>query len=193
LGYVSFPLMELISIPFIAVALAMDAFAVSVVTGMGLKGADMKGALRMPLSFGAFQAAMPLLGWAAGHSLRSTVESYDHWIAFGILTALGVKMIYESGELQGDGESSLKARRLIVLSVATSLDAFAVGATLSFLGVPVLLPAAIIGVVTFLLCLFGLHFGRAAQRHFEGSLQAVAGVILILIGLRILLQHALFA
>ena len=185
--------MELISILLMALALAMDAFAVSVATGIGLKGSEIRGALKLPLSFGAFQAAMPLLGWAAGHSLRGVVESYDHWVAFVILTAVGVKMIYESGELKEGERAPLKNRNLLMLSVATSIDALAVGATLSFLGVAILLPAALIGLVTFTLCLFGLLFGRVARGHYEGGLEAASGVILILIGLRILLKHTLFA
>lgn len=188
-------MMEIHTVLLIALALAMDAFAVSLATSMNLRREKLRMALRMPLSFGVFQAVMPLLGWGMGHSLRGLVESYDKLFAFAILTAVGLKMIYESGELDGSGggEPALRGKTLLALSLATSIDALAVGVTFSFLGVSIIYPVIVIGVVTFLLCLAGILFGRVVQRHFEGRFEAVAGLILIGLGLKIFLEHTLLS
>jgi len=185
--------MQFLTIIVIAVALAMDAFAISIVSGSASRRLQIKHALRMALSFGLFQAIMPLLGALAGLKIKNYIEHYDHWIAFAILTAVGCKMIYESFKIKsaGDGFDPSNIYVLLVLSVATSIDAFAVGMTLSFLAISLVLAVTVIGVVTFLLSCLGTFIGKKFGHFFESKIEAFGGLILIALGLKILLQHLL--
>ena len=183
--------MELVTIFFMAVGLAMDAFAVSVVTGSLYRQLHVTHALRMALFFGAFQAMMPLIGSLAGLGLRDHIVDFDHWIAFGLLTFIGGKMIYEAFAIES-AEKNLDPSNLMILlslSVATSIDALAVGVTLSLLATSIVLAAAIIGVITFGLSYAGIAIGKHFGHFFESRIEIAGGFILIAIGLRILLTH----
>jgi putative Mn2+ efflux pump MntP len=184
--------MSLLAILGIAVGLAMDAFAVSL--GIGLKQCQVspRTTLRLAWHFGLFQFFMPILGWLAGLTFARWITGIDHWIAFGLLAAIGGKMIYEA--LWGDEEKraatdATRGFSLVVLSVATSIDALAVGLSLALLGVQIWYPAVIIGVVAFAFTAVGLHIGRRFGALLGKRMEIVGGLILIGIGVRILVEH----
>lgn len=183
--------MTIITILIIAVGLAMDAFAVSVVTGAVSKKLHVRHILRMAVFFGAFQAFMPLIGYLAAQTIQQYIENYDHWIAFGLLTAVGVKMIYESFKIKSADESFDPSNIfiLLVLSVATSIDALAIGFTLSLITNSVISAVLVIGLVTFILSCLGVVVGKRFGHFFETKIEAAGGLILIAIGAKILLQH----
>jgi putative Mn2+ efflux pump MntP len=183
--------MQLLTWFLIGLSLSLDAFAVSVANGLSVRRLRWTYALRIALFFGGFQALMPLLGWLAGRSIAVYVQGFDHWIAFGLLAVLGVKMIWESFKMK-DAEKEcdpLKNYALLILAVATSLDALAVGFTFALLGSTIAAPVVIIGLTTFVLCFAGVFIGDRIGHLFENKLEAIAGVILILIGIKILVQH----
>jgi len=186
--------MGLITIIVIAVGLAMDAFAVSIVSGTAYKQLKIKHALRIAIFFGGFQALMPLVGSLAGLSIKAYVVPYDHWVAFGLLSAVGGKMIYESFKIRSAEENFNPSNILIllILSVATSIDALAIGITLSFLRVSLVKAVIIIGLVTFVLSYLGVFIGKKFGHFFENKIEAVGGLILIGLGAKILLGHLLF-
>ena len=183
--------MDLVTIIVIAVALAMDAFAVSIVSGAAYRRLKVKHALRMAVSFGGFQALMPLIGSLAGLTIRKYIASYDHWAAFGLLAAVGGKMIYESFKIKPLRKNFNPANVvvLLLLSVATSIDALAVGITLSFLQVSIAKAVVIIGLVTFALSYLGVYIGKKVGHFFENKIQAIGGLVLIVLGLKILIEH----
>lgn len=177
----------------VAVALAMDAFAVSIATGVCLQTVTMRQTMRLSWHFGLFQALMPVVGWLLGIKVRPYIEAYDHWIAFALLGYLGVKMIHEAFQ-EKDDECRTDPTRgwsLIVLSVATSIDALAVGLSLSILGVSVWTPALVIGVVAFAFTAAGIHIGRiAACGECVGRYaEVIGGLVLLGIGVKILFDH----
>lgn len=187
--------MSTTTIILLAIALAMDAFAVSLTTGVVLKKVSGNQTFRMAGSFGLFQAVMPLIGWSAGALMASALEQIDHYIAFSLLALIGGKMIYES--MQQDEESKeskndpTKGLRLFILAIATSIDALAVGFSLSLLQGDIILPALIIGIVAFGFSVIGLHLGRLVSHipvisHYS---ERIGGGVLILIGLKILHEH----
>lgn len=187
--------MDLFSILVIAVGLAMDAFAVSVACGVTIKHIGLRQTLTIAASFALFQAFMPMLGWLAGLSFREYIASYDHWIAFGLLAGIGLKMIYEAGQLEEEEEAEpgMSAGRLLLLSIATSIDALAVGLSFSILNITILTPALIIGFVTGGMSHGGIIIGSRVGHLFEGKIEIAGGIVLILIGLKILLQHTVLA
>lgn len=182
---------HLISILLIAVGLAMDAFAVSIVTGSLYKELHVKHAFRMALFFGGFQAVMPIFGFLAGMGLKGYVTEIDHWVAFGLLSFVGGKMIYEAFQIESAEKNRDPSNLLILLalSVATSIDALAVGVTLSLLTSAIALAVALIGMVTFGLSFAGVYIGKRFGHFFESRIEVVGGVILIAIGIKILIQH----
>jgi putative Mn2+ efflux pump MntP len=175
----------------IAFGLAMDAFAVSVASGLEMTRLRISHAMRMALSFGFFQALMPIIGWAAGNQARLFISGMDHWIAFGLLTAIGIKMIYEAFKIKekADEPEEMSIYILLILSLATSIDALAAGVSLSFLNVAIIVPSIIIGAVTFLLSLAGVLIGRRFGHFFETKIEIAGGLILIGIGIKILIEH----
>ena len=190
--------MQFWEILLIAVALAMDCFTVSAVSGVIVRKVRWGNLLRMALLFGVFQALMPLLGWAAIYFFRHSVEAYDHWIAFAMLAFIGVKMIRDA--FAPEEEKRMKPEKLrtqLALAVATSIDALAVGISMGCSGYEtagsLLLPLLVIGLVSFLLSvagtLLGVRFGDAVARRWKPEL--LGGVILIAIGIKILLEHLL--
>lgn len=183
--------MEIITILLIALGLSMDAFAVSIASGAGYKDLHIKHMFRIALFFGGFQAIMPLIGYIAGESFSKYISSYDHWVSFAILAFVGVKMIYESFQIEKAAKNPAELDTLLVLAVATSIDALAVGFTLSLLDLPVMLNVAIIGIITFVLSMVGVQIGKKMGHIFENKIEMAGGLILIGIGLKILLQHIL--
>ncbi len=185
--------MDLITIIVIAFGLAMDAFAVSVASGFTIKKLKIGHALRIAVFFGAFQAIMPAIGWLAGLSLRDLIRDFDHWVAFGLLVLIGAKMIYESFKLEADRKQidPLKLDVLLMLAIATSIDALAVGVTFAFLNVAIVWPVIIIGLITLATSFVGVYIGDKFGHIFESKIELVAGLVLIAIGLKILLEHLL--
>ena len=187
--------MNLITIIVIAIGLAMDAFAVSVATGATYKKPRSNHALQMAFAFGSFQAIMPFAGWFAGLTLRGFIKNYDHWVAFILLAFIGCKMIYESFKIKHAQKKTdaLSLTMLLVLAVATSIDALAVGITFSFLLADSLVVAIIIiGLITFVLSYVGFYIGKIFGHFFETGIEAIGGAILIAIGIKILLEHLFF-
>lgn len=186
------PLFQLIGI---ALGLAMDAFAVSVTSGVTIKHLRVRHAMLIAFFFGAFQAIMPFLGWLGGRWARNYIGAYDHWIAFLLLVAIGGKMIWETRiqKTEENAPDPLRISILFLLAIATSIDALAVGVTFSFLDVSIIGPVAIIGAVTFVLSFAGTYIGDIFGHLFEDKLEIAGGVILIGIGTKILLEHTVFA
>jgi putative Mn2+ efflux pump MntP len=186
--------MHLITIIVIAVGLAMDAFVVSIVSGSAYRQLHVKHALRMAIFFGAFQAFMPLIGSMAGLSFKGYITDYEHWIAFILLAAVGGKMIYESFKIKSVEENldPTNIFVLLVLSVATSIDALAIGITLSLITSSIIVAVTIIGLMTFGLSYAGVLIGKRFGHFLEIKLEALGGVVLIGIGLKILCEHLFF-
>ena len=183
--------MGLVTIIIIAVGLAMDAFAVSVASGIGIANLKPRHIVRIALFFGGFQAMMPVVGWLAGLTLKDFIMDYDHWVAFGTLAFLGGKMIYEAHFLS-DGDRckvSIDYAVLLGLAIATSIDALAVGVTFAVLDVSVVAPVAVIGVVTFVMSYAGVMIGRRFCNFPGAKVEVLGGLILIAIGLKILIEH----
>ncbi len=180
----------------IAVALAMDAFAVAIGTGAALKTVSNRQTFRLAWHFGLFQALMPVIGWFLGWHVKTVIEAYDHWIAFGLLAFVGGRMIWES--FRGDPETPTRdptrGATLVMLSVATSIDALAVGLSMAVLRVSVWVPAAVIGVVAAAFTAAGLHIGRwvGGARSWSRLAEVGGGLILIGIGVKILVEHHAF-
>jgi putative Mn2+ efflux pump MntP len=184
--------MDLLTIILIAVGLAMDTFAVSIAKGIVVNRQRRKFALLLGGFFGGFQMLMPAIGWLIGLSFEKIIMSVDHWIAFGLLAFIGSKMIYDSTQKEThEREEQLRLHSIIVLAVATSIDALMVGLSFAFLKTSILEPILIIGLVTFLLSIIGFYFGYGLGRVFGNKIKIVGGLILILIGFRILLEHIL--
>lgn len=181
----------MVEIFLIAVSLALDAFAVSVSSGISIPGFGVKQAARMGLWFGAFQFMMPVAGWLLGSSVSQYIETVDHWVAFALLAVIGGRMAWGSlrGGEEDEAPADLSARRLCLLAIATSIDALAVGVTLAFLDVPILSSVCFIGVVTFCLSLVGVKAGNVFGCKYKSKAEFVGGLVLILIGLKILLEH----
>ena len=178
----------------LSVALAMDAFAVAIATGVSLKSVSWRQTFRLSWHFGLFQAMMPVIGWSAGLSFRTAIERYDHWLAFGLLVFVAANMI--RGAFGDDGlpkkvKDPTKGSSLVILSIATSIDALAVGLSLSMANVSIVLPAIIIGLVAALFTLAGLFAGSRAGRlsGVRRCAEILGGLILVIIGLNIVYEH----
>jgi len=183
--------MGIVTIIFVALGLSMDAFAVAVASGFQIKRHHLRHATRIALFFGGFQAIMPIIGWLAGTSVRNFISGFDHWIAFTLLSFIGIKMIYESLSILPDEKvrNASDISMLLILSIATSIDALAVGLSLSFLKINIITPAAIIGFITFILSFIGVYIGKTFGHFFERKLEIAGGLILIGIGIKILIEH----
>ncbi|MEE0845190.1 MAG: manganese efflux pump MntP family protein [Eggerthellaceae bacterium] len=187
--------MGFVELTLIAVGLSMDAFAVSVCKGLGMRRLNLRYALVIALFFGGFQALMPLAGWALGAGFQSLIEPVDHWIAFALLAFIGGKMLWDAfrGEGEDEGASTaserLDLREILMLAIATSIDALAVGVSFAFLNVDIVPAVSLIGVITFVLSLAGVGIGHVFGARFEKPATIVGGVVLIVIGTKILLEH----
>ena len=181
--------MSLLELFLVAVGLSMDAFAVSVCKGLSVPALRPSHSLICGAYFGAFQALMPLIGWLLGVRFQDMITSVDHWIAFVLLGLIGFNMIRESREEDECLDASFTFRAMLPLAVATSIDALAVGVTFAFLRVDILPAVLFIGVITFALSAVGVRIGAAFGARFKGGAELAGGVILILMGTRILLEH----
>lgn len=173
----------------IGVGLSMDAFAAAVCKGLGMEKLRWRQGAVLALFFGGFQALMPVLGWLLGRRFEAYITSVDHWIAFLLLGFIGGKMVWDSFHPEEEGGGGFNLRELLVLSVATSIDAMAVGITFAFLQVSILPAACLIGCTTFCLSLLGVWVGHRFGSRWREKATLAGGVILILIGLKILLEH----
>lgn len=205
--------MSLWTLILIALGLSADAFAVAVGKGLSMPNLSRRGALMIAVAFGAFQGLMPVLGWLLGSGLEGYITTVDHWIAFGLLAAVGARMLHDARQphdeaqaeapvVAGNGmptrspvpsgprsRTHVSARELLALALATSIDALAVGIGFAFLDVKILPAAGLIAVITFGLAVVGVRLGRAAGARWQAAAEAVGGLVLILIGLKILLDH----
>lgn len=182
--------MELINISLIGVGLAADACAVSLSSGLLIKHIKLNKALKIALAFGIFQAIMPLIGWITGLAFRELIIQIDHWIAFGLLVILGIKMIREAYEESETAKfNPLDNYILLGLAIATSIDALAVGLSLSILKISILSAAAVIGIITFWLSLISVYLGHKWGSLCQFKLELVGGLVLIFIGSKILYSH----
>lgn len=192
--------MNLLTLFLIAIGLSMDAFSVAICKGLSMGRATLRNCSVVGLWFGSFQALMPIVGYFAGIKFRHTIESFDHWVAFALLALIGANMIREAlgkeEEIEeGDGgeKEELSARKMLPMAVATSIDALAVGVSFAFLGTDIWLPAALIGVTTFAFSFGGVKIGNLFGTRYKSKAELVGGAILILIGLKIVLEHTVFA
>lgn len=186
--------MQLLNISAIAVALAMDAFAVAIAAGVMLKKVSFRQNFRLAWHFGLFQAMMPVLGWSAGLSIRSWIENYAHWVAFGLLVFVAQGMLRaafkkENGE--NERKDPTRGLTMVMLSVATSIDALAVGLSLSMISVSIWTPALIIGLVAGAFTTAGMHLGKkiGSATRMSRYAEALGGIVLLLIGFNILREH----
>lgn len=175
---------------FVAIALAMDAFAVSISIGLSMDNVLFNTAFRTSFSFGFYQFFMPLIGWYAASKFSGYIQGFDHWIAFFLLAGIGGKMIFEAFEKKEEPITDrTRGFPLVLLSIATSIDALAVGVAYSFLEREILLPAIVIGVVAFGLSYIGIKGGARFGKHLGNSAEIIGGIVLIFIGLKILIEH----
>jgi len=187
--------MDGITLTAIAIALAMDAFAVALATGLTLPELTYRHLFRFGFHFGLFQALMPICGWLAGISLRSQIEAIDHWIAFILLFAVGSKMLWDAYHSDGESPRTSDPTRgisLVMLSIATSIDALAIGLSLAVLGIEIWTPALVIGLTAGLLTIAGMLLGRRLGSIWGFRVEIAGGILLILIGTKILLEQTLF-
>ena len=182
--------MDLITLLTLAVGLSMDAFAVSICKGLAMRKADLGKCTIVGLWFGGFQALMPTLGFFLGTQFKDQITSIDHWIAFVLLGLIGANMIKESrSDEEEQADASLDVREMFMLAVATSIDALAVGITFAFLNVHIVPAASIIGVCTFLISFAGVKIGNIFGTKYKSGAELAGGIILILLGFKILFEH----
>ncbi len=189
--------MTLLSLIAIAVALAMDAFAVSIAAGVSIRNVSYRQFFRLSWHFGLFQALMPVIGWSAGLTIRSVIEQFDHWVAFCLLFFVGSSMIWEAFKNKDKeyfSKDPTKGSVLVMLSVATSIDALAVGLSISILKISIWMPAAIIGITAALFTATGLYLGSRFVHISWLSRYAdiIGAIVLYLIGINILFEHGVF-
>ncbi|MFZ5765788.1 MAG: manganese efflux pump MntP family protein [Thermodesulfobacteriota bacterium] len=183
--------MEPLTLAFIALALAMDAFAVSLAAGITLHPVSKRQLFRLGFHFGLFQGMMPIIGWLAGLTVQSFISTYDHWVAFGLLSFVGGKMIHEAFH---DGEKAEKTDptrglTMVMLSIATSIDALAVGLSLAVIGVTIWTPALVIALTASVLTVTGMLLGGRVGMIWGKRVEVLGGLLLVAIGLKILIEH----
>lgn len=183
--------MDIITILLIAIGLSFDTFAVSVSTGLAISKIRFWQAVKIAITLAFFQAAMPFLGWFFGKQVEHLISNYDHWIAFGLLSILGIRMIYESFQKDKEDKSfnPLNTSVLIGMAVATSIDALVVGVSFAFINMNIYWSVILIGAVTFLVSMTGILFGKKAGGNHGKRMEIIGGLILIGIGLKILISH----
>lgn len=184
-----------ITLLLMGIGLAMDAFAVSICKGLAMRKVNKKQCFVIALFFGGFQALMPAIGWLLGSRFEQYIVNVDHWIAFILLGWIGGKMIWdavwekEGPDIVEQMDAPLDIRELLVMAVATSIDALAVGITFAFLGTPILEASLIIGVTTFVICVIGVYVGNFFGSKYKRKASIAGGIILVLLGIKILLEH----
>lgn len=186
--------MSIIEIALIGVGLAMDAFAVSICKGLAMRRMNYKKAIIIAAFFGVFQALMPVLGYVLGTTFANKIAAIDHWIAFILLALIGANMIKEALSSDDDEcqDDSLRLGDLIMLSIATSIDALAVGITFAFFNVSLLLSVSMIGIITFIICVIGVKVGNVFGEKYKSKAELAGGLILIVMGAKILIDHLFF-
>lgn len=186
--------MSIIEIALIGVGLAMDAFAVSICKGLAMRRMNYKKAIIIAAFFGVFQALMPALGYVLGTTFANKIAAIDHWIAFILLALIGENMIKEALSSDDDEcqDDSLRLGDLIMLSIATSIDALAVGITFAFFNVSLLLSVSMIGIITFIICVIGVKVGNVFGEKYKSKAELAGGLILIVMGAKILIDHLFF-
>jgi manganese efflux pump family protein len=184
---------DILTVIFVGIGLSMDAFAVSVTSGLVIKNERLNSAIKIGFMFGMFQALMPVIGWFTGSILANFIEKFDHWLAFGMLAFIGIKMIYESFH-EKDNDRHIESMNFMFfffLGIATSIDALIVGVSFAFLNVSIIMPVIIIGLITFSFSFVGVYIGNKVGHFFERRVEIIGGLILIGIGVKILLEHLL--
>ena len=186
--------MSIIEIALIGVGLAMDAFAVSICKGLAMRRMNYKKAIIIAAFFGVFQALMPALGYVLGTTFANKIAAIDHWIAFILLALIGANMIKDALSSDDDEcqDDSLRLGDLIMLSIATSIDALAVGITFAFFNVSLLLSVSMIGIITFIICVIGVKVGNVFGEKYKSKAELAGGLILIVMGAKILIDHLFF-
>lgn len=182
--------MGLAELVLLAIGLSMDAFAVSICKGLGMKKINLKVAVALGLFFGGFQAGMPVIGWALGSQFMGIIGPIDHWIAFILLAFIGGKMLWEAfTENKDEDAEKIDLGEYLILAIATSIDALAVGISFAALSVDIVPAVSLIGATTFIFSVVGVAIGHTSGARYEKPATIVGGVVLILIGLKILLEH----
>lgn len=185
--------MGFVELLLLAVGLSMDAFAVSICKGLSMKKATLKAGATCGLWFGGFQALMPMIGYYLGTMFAGAIEAFDHWVAFGLLAIIGINMLKEAFEKGCDCEkhdADLSVKTMFVMAIATSIDALAVGISLAMTGnVNIFWAVVLVGVITFAMSTMGVKIGNVFGSRFEKKAQAAGGIILVLLGVKILLEH----
>ncbi len=186
--------MEILSLLLLAVALAMDSFAVSISTGLVLQRIEIKAMGKISFLFALFQGAMPVVGWRLGLFFENQIKAIDHWVAFLLLSFIGGKMIFEAVKDESENKSinPYSFKNMAMLAIATSIDALAVGISFSLLGMDIAVPAVVIGITTFIFSFLGLTLGVKLGGFMGNKIEFLGGLILIGLGLKILLEHTLF-
>ena len=182
--------MGAIEILLISIGLAMDAFAVSVCKGLAMKKMSWKKAIIIGLYFGIFQAVMPVIGYFLGTTFERFITNVDHWIAFILLVGIGINMVKEAFDKESENRNDdVDVKTMLVLSIATSIDALAIGITFACLKIHIAMPVIIIGLITFIISVIGVKIGNRFGNKYEKKAEIMGGVILILLGIKILLEH----
>jgi len=183
--------MSFISIFLIALALSMDAFSVAIGLGAARSKLTSGAVLRLSGAFGIFQFVMPIIGWWAGKSVASFISSFGHWIAFALLTIVGLHMIKESFDKDGKKRTDdpTKGWPLLMLSIATSIDALAIGVSLAILKVNIYYPSAVIGIICFIITALGMIFGKKLSGILGKKAEVIGGLVLIAMGIKIVIEH----
>lgn len=191
--------MGILNIFLIAIGLSMDAFAVTIAKSLSINNIKNSEILKIAGAFGLFQGVMPLIGWVVGIKFQSYIMAFDHWVALILLTFIGGKMLFEAlgddknaGEVAiAKSEDRIPIKTLLILSIATSIDALAVGVSLAFLNVSIIIASSIIAITTFILCIVAVYIGKLFGAVMEKRAEILGGVILIIIGVKIFLEHTL--
>lgn len=182
--------MGAIEILLISIGLAMDAFAVSVCKGLAMKKMSWKKAIIIGLYFGAFQAIMPTIGFSLGTAFERFITNVDHWVAFILLVGIGINMVKEAFDKESENKNdNVDVKTMLVLSIATSIDALAIGITFACLKIHIVMPVITIGLITFIISVIGVKIGNRFGNKYEKKAEIMGGVILILLGIKILLEH----
>ncbi len=181
--------MDIISLVFLSIGLTMDAFAVSICKGLAIRKTNIKSMCICGLWFGAFQGLMPIIGYFLGSSFRQYIESFDHWVAFILLVLIGMGMIKEAFGKDEEANDALDVKTMFLLAVATSIDALAVGVSFAFLDTNIWTSSMMIGVITFIISALGVKIGNLFGSKYKSKAELAGGIILIIIGIKILLEH----
>ena len=182
--------MSTLALFFLAIGLSMDAFAVAVCKGLAMTQITLKKAIIVGLWFGIFQAGMPVIGYVLGSGFQKQISSIDHWIAFILLALIGANMIREAlSKTEEEADASLSFKNMLILAVATSIDALAIGITFAFLNVNLPKAIILIGITTFILSIIGVKIGNIFGTKYQSKAEFAGGIILIILGLKILLEH----